>query len=251
MKAPPLRNDEIVGRAESFIDEFAKLRGGRRGLLTQGLQFDRVYEEFVYPNYGIVLDEKKALGVDETGRKILGYFEPSTNTAFIDVSLRDDPRRTFTLWHEVAGHGILQGDWLRSQIECGVVTTEQDLSPDTIDVLERQANLFATHAAAPSWLVDAMIVRVFHPTKPFLYFGPCTYWLEANGRSSPYHIFSFDDLCQTIAWRMQEYFGNLSKEALGYRVRDSGWVRDKSLPALKLFRRSRAPASVQRELALT
>lgn len=247
---PPFSNEEIVSRAESLIDEYAGVLGGRRELVKYGLQFERAYEELIYPNYGIALDEEENLGVDEAGQKILGFFEPWSNKAYIDVSLRDDPRRTFTLWHEVGGHGVLQGDWLRTQMKRRVVTTEQDLSPDTLNALERQANLFAAHAAAPTWLVNALIVKVLRPTKLFLYFGPCTYWLETNGCSRCYHVFSFDDLCQTIAWQMQPYFGRLSKEALGYRVRESGWVIDKTKPRLKLFRKSRAPVSVARELAL-
>ena len=39
---------------------------------------------------------------------------------------------------------------------------------------------------------------------------------------------SFDHLCQLIADKIQLYFGRLSKEALGYRVRDHGWIVDKT-----------------------
>jgi hypothetical protein len=182
-----------VARAEVFVDEFTRILGGKRDLVKNGLQFDRVYEEVIYPNYGIGLDEETDLGFDDAGRKIFGYFEPGENKAYIDLSLRKDPRREFTRWHEVAGHGILQGAWLRKLMSRGV-TTEDDLAPGTINVLERQANLFAANAAAPLWLVDAMIVRVFRPTKPFFYPGPCGYWLDANGWSRQYHILSFDDL---------------------------------------------------------
>jgi hypothetical protein len=246
IKPPPFTSEDIVARAEVFVDEFTRILGGKRELVRNGLQFDRVYEEVIYPNYGIGLDEKTDLGFDEAGRKIIGYFEPGENKAYIDISLRKDPRREFTRWHEVAGHGILQGAWLRKLMSRGV-TTEDDLSPDTINVLERQANLFGANAAAPLWLVDAMIVRVFRPTKPFFYPGPCGYWLDANGWPRQYHIFSFDELCQTIAWKLQPYFGYLSKEALGYRVRETGWVFDITKASLKLFRKAKS-AGVRRVL---
>lgn len=248
IKPPQFTNEQIEARAEQFVEEFTTILGGKRNLVLNGLRFDPVYEEVIYPNYGIALDEGKELGFDDDGRKILGYFEPSENKAYIDVSLKNDPRREFTRWHEVAGHGVLQGPWLR-KLTSRAVTTEDDLSPETIKVLERQANLFAANVAAPLWLVDAMIVRVYRPTKPFIYLGPSGYWLETNGQSRRYHIFDFDDLCQTIAWSLQPYFGYLSKESLGYRVRETGWVVDRTRPPVRLFRKSRKPIGA--ELVLT
>src|SRR5262249_12484155 len=158
---------------------------GRADLVTRGLRFDDVYDDIIYPHYGIELDESRHLGADDAGKKILGCYEPTRNRALIDRSLRDDPRRVFTLWHEVGGHGVLQGQWFRDQLNQrsfeAIVTTDASLAPDTVDALERQANIFASHAAAPSWLVDAVIAKVFRPTKLFLFFGPCLYWLEVNG----------------------------------------------------------------------
>jgi hypothetical protein len=246
-KAPPFTSEDVMARAEAFVDEFTRTLGGKLELVRNGLQFDRVYEEVIYPNYGIELDEGTDLGFDDAGRKIFGYFQPGQNKAYIDLSLREDPRREFTRWHEVAGHGILQGAWLRKLMSCSV-TTEDDLSPDTVNILERQANLFAANVAAPLWLVNAMIVKVFRPTKPFIFPGSCEYWLEANGWSRQYHILSFDHLCQTIAGSLQRYFGYLSKEALGYRVRETGWVIDTTKASLKLFRKAK-PVGAQRVLA--
>jgi hypothetical protein len=80
------------------------------------LSFDAAYNEFIYPKYDITLTEDQDLGIDDAGNKILGSFDPLDNAAFIDVSLSDDPRRTFTCWHEVGGHGLLQGEWLRKEL---------------------------------------------------------------------------------------------------------------------------------------
>jgi hypothetical protein len=137
-----------------------------------------------------------------------------------------------------------QGVWLRSEVNPRVVTTEQDLSPETVNILERQANLFAAPAAAPAWLVCAIIVKLFRPVRPFVYFGPSTYWIETNGRSRSFYVSDFDGLCQTIAGQMQPYFGRFSKEALAYRVRESGWVIDKTKPMVKLFRKARRPSEL-------
>ena len=97
------------------------------------------------------------LGHDEQRNKILGRFDVETNTAYIDTSLgpeSPDPRRIFTCWHEVGGHGILQGQWLcrelaRSHRFRYIITTEDSLDGRTRYELDRQANLFAAHAAAP------------------------------------------------------------------------------------------------------
>jgi hypothetical protein len=241
IKPPPYSSEQVVKQAERLIEDFRAIVG-RSWLLHHGLRFDDVYEQVIYPKYEIELDETKDLGFDEAGKKILGAFDVSNNVAFIDVCLKGDPRRVFTQWHEVGGHGVLQGQWLRDQLPRSgrrIITTEASLSANAISVLERQANLYASHAAAPSWFVDAVIGKVFRPTKPFLFFGPCRYWFEVNGIKSGYVAAAFEDLCQLIAWKIQPLFGRLSKEALSYRVKDSSWLVNKSTPSTRLYRTSK------------
>jgi hypothetical protein len=239
IKPPPFGFPQIINRAEKLIEDYRSIVGTST-MLHQGLHFEDVFEQVIYPNYEIELDESKDLGFDENGKKILGCFDPKGNRAFIDNSLEDDPRRVFTQWHEVGGHGVLQGEWLRNQLnrQRTIVTTEESLSPNTISILERQANLFASHAAAPSWFVDAVIVKIFRPTKPFLFFGPCRYWLDVNGMICCHHVDGFDELCRLIAWKIQRFFGGLSKEALGYRIKESPRVVDRTIPTTLLFRLS-------------
>jgi hypothetical protein len=248
IRPPPFSQAEILERAGRLIDQYCAIVG-RSELFRWGLHFDDVFEQAIYPLYGIQLDESRDLGTDpQTGKKTLGEFLPEENIAFIDRSLKDDPRRIFTLWHEVAGHGVLQGQWLRDQLRKlrvrhrRIVTTEDSLSPAAIDMLERQANLFASHAAAPEWLLHAVIVKVFRPTKLFVYIQPCTYWLEVHGRKCRYFVDSVDHLCALIAWKIQPHFGGLSKEALGYRIKESGWIADRSsVSSFRLFRSASVP----------
>ena len=155
----PKLSSEIIAAAESlslrYVEEL-------RDLALLGISFDRFYESVIYPDYGIVLEEECDLGFDAHGSKILGQFEPASNRVYIDASLSrslQDPRRTFTLYHEVAGHGVLQGEWLRAEFgrvsQSGkLTTTEAMLDLKTVNVLERQANLFAAHVAAPRWLLN-------------------------------------------------------------------------------------------------
>src|SRR5437016_4462903 len=115
IQAPPLRRQEIIERAGQLIEQYRRVVGTTR-IFHYGLHFDDVYEQVIYPEYQIGLDESQDLGTDAVGKKILGWFDPVQNKVFIDRSLKDDSRRAFTLWHEVGGHGVLQGAWLRDQI---------------------------------------------------------------------------------------------------------------------------------------
>lgn len=234
----PLGPAGIINKAEKLINDYIGIVG-LHSLRHRGIRFDDVYDQIIYPKHEIILNETTNLGNDEEGKKILGFFEPAENRAYVCSSLKNDPRRAFTQWHEVAGHGVLQGEWLRNQFGYGrIVTTEASLSPVTDRILERQANLFASQVAAPTWYVEVLIRHFFRPTKPFFFFRPCHYCLEVNGTSTRRYVASYEDLCHVIGGVIQPFFGRLSKEALGYQVKETGWVVDKSTRSFQLFRKS-------------
>jgi hypothetical protein len=199
--------------------------------------FDRIYEEFIYPEYEIELVENRDLGHDQFGEKILGKYLPQRNTAFIDPDLShdsDDWRRAFTLWHEVGGHGILQGDWLREQMQIhenfgDVTTTEFSLSNKTVDKLERQANLFAANAGAPLWLVEYTMKRVLRLTRPIRYVGPARYCLDVLNSRRYVQVNSFNHLCQLIGYYIRPTFGGISAECIGYQIAKSNWVVNETI----------------------
>ncbi len=233
--APPFAHEEIVRQADAIISKYESAVG-RDSLMREGMRFRDLYESVVYPDYEIELVEGVDLGVDADGRKILGMYDVEANTAFIDACIgpnSSDPRRTFTLHHEVLGHGVLQGAWLRKRFADEgrapfVVTTEHSLSPDTIRELERQANTFAARTSAPPWLLDVAVFECFRPTKPFIYPGPTQYWLEAYGISRPFQVESLHDLCRCIALPVRRRFDGLSTESLAYRIAESSWVHDRT-----------------------
>ena len=71
------------------------------------MSFEAIYEQLIYPDYGIVLEDKYDLGYDNDGIKILGKYDSKENVAFIDRSVSEkDPRRSFTCYHEVGGHAV-------------------------------------------------------------------------------------------------------------------------------------------------
>ncbi len=244
---PEISREEIVRQADLLDRAYREIAGARAVL---GTRFDHVYEQVIYPKYEIGLVEHIDLGVDEQGAKIFGYFDPRENVAYIDVSLRNDPRREFTCWHEVGGHGILQGAWLRSFFPAGnkvVVTTEASLDPATTAGLEWQANTFAAYGAAPSWYLNHAFTSIFRSPRPFVYSGPGNYDFEAKFGTKTHWISDFGKLCYQIACYIQRYFG-LSKEALGYRIEDSILAIDQTAPAKPfiLYRKAKVPSSAMR-----
>jgi hypothetical protein len=232
---------EVIKAAESltyrYVEEIKE-----NALL--GMNFDILYEHVIYPDYGVLFEDGCSLGFDADGNKILGQFEPGSNTAFIDAELSPDlkdPRRVFTLYHEVAGHGVLQGDWLRSEFKrvttlVRTTTTEAMLDPRTTGSLERQANLFAAHVAAPTWLLNYWMrtrLRLEHPVR-FISRGQ--YCVDEAGHTSFYFADTFNDVCRRLAWSLKPFFGGLSVEALSYRVAKVGWAIDQSKTHFRLHR---------------
>lgn len=228
---PRISRKQIINLAEGLVRSYFTTVG--RKFQRLGVSFDAIYEEFIYPQYEIELIEDEYLGSGDDDDEMLGAYEPATNRVFVDARLREnnDPRRVFTCWHEVGGHAILQGDWLRSQLnqksrDRTVVTTASMFSPNVESVLERQANLYASHAAAPTWLVGYAIHRCFGVTRPLRYIGPRKYSFALRSGTRTHAVDSFPEYCYWISRYIQRWFGKLSVEALSYRVADSTWVAD-------------------------
>jgi hypothetical protein len=249
IEAPPFSNRRIIQEAEELTKSYARdFKKVPASIFT--INFDHIYENFIYPKYGINLEEDCDLGYDNQGKKLLGRFDLATNTAFIDASLGPgsrDWRRTFTCWHEVGGHGILQGPWLKREMGrfCQtryIETTEASIDEQTEYKLERQANLFASHAAAPSWFLRYVLHTTYQPGHPFRYVGPGRYSFYVNKTDLFREIKDFNHLCWTVANYLSGRFGGLSREALGYRIAEVGFVIDDCHPGLRLNRSARSTA---------
>lgn len=213
------------------------------------ISFDSVYEQIIYPDYGIILEDTLDLGFDEDGKKILGKYDPVDNVAYIDVSIHGrDPRRAFTCWHEVGGHGVLQGDHLRKEMKrlsrrsC-VVTTSESLDLATVSALEWQANVFAANAAAPKPLLSYVVDQMMTLTRPIRYVGPGWYMLDIRGTCLRYKISSVNEMCRVIASHIQHRFGFLSVEALSYQIERLRYIIDVIPPKVSLHRVVPAPAT--------
>ena len=230
--APSLTRSEIIGAAGQLIQRYIEIRGCQY-VDRVGIDFDDVYNTVIYPEYEIGLVEDEGLGFDCKENRILGRFDVASNTAYVDASLRigtGDPRRAFTCWHEVGGHGVLQGAWLRDRLRLhsapsSIITTDAALTPATESVLKRHANVFTVNAAASLWLVQREIVRVFNSSHPFRYCGPCRYGFEVHGRYLTHYVGDFDELCSWIACHIKKKFWGLFTEAVSNRAKESGFVR--------------------------
>lgn len=244
MTPEKLTNAQIERRIQlAIVGPALDRMGGTDSFLREGWSFDRVHELVIEPTYSVTVEEDCDLGDTKEG-PILGAFDPIANIARIDRRISrgsSDPRRTFVLWHEVAGHGVLQGGWLRNQgISNGsnLIDTDLTLSDECRRVLERQANHAAACAAAPIHLVKLAIVHAFRPTNRLLEFKGKAHYGFRPGRWQP-EIESFQDFKRFIAAQIQPHFDSLSVECLSYRVEASGLVVDRSQtmpPTVQLFR---------------
>ncbi len=246
--APPFSDRRIIQTADELTRNYVRATKPDP-LLPLTISFDHVYENYIYPTYEIRLEEDCDLGCDTQGKKILGTYDLQTNTAYIDASLGPgsrDPRRVFTCWHEVGGHGVLQGDWLRRELAHfddlrPIVTTDESIDRRTQCMLERQANLFAAHAAAPTWFVRHVIQKTYDPARPIRYLGPGRYCLSVNTCTVFKEVDDFKHLCWIVADYISSRFGGLSNEALGYRLAEMRFVVDANKPGFRLNRVARAP----------
>lgn len=245
IRHPALSRGQIIRTAEVLIRRHYDIVGHRAARL--GLRFESIYDNVIYPDYEVELEFGEDLGYESgSGNKVLGKFLPHENVVFIDPILTpDDPRRTFTLWHEVGGHAILQGAWLRSElrrIHTELHTTEADLSPTVESRLEWQANVFAGHAAAPTWLIAYAMRTAFGLNRPYRYIGPQSYWFPFPKGDRSVHCRSLNEVCRRIAYCIQRWFGGLSVEALSYRIEESSCVVDETQVKTKLeLRRTARP----------
>lgn len=255
IQPPKFSNSEIIQRAEELTKLYAKSIEPELALAFTS--FDAVYSEIIYPEFEIELRENYDLGFDEDGIKILGEYDWMENVVYIDQVINEesgDPRRSFTLWHEVGGHAVLQGEWLRKEYarvtkDSRLVTTEVDITSQAVDVLERQANLFAANAGVPLWLLEYRMRQVYQPTRPFRFIGPSRYCLDVNGRCRYGNVRTFDDLCRFIAYYVKPSFGGMSTESIGYQVAKTYLIRDESTPKRPSPRLRRTQRRVQPQMA--
>lgn len=238
---PPFPPSHIQAVAAQIYSDYARAVGRER-LLSRGVLFRELYEEVLYPLYEIGLEEGHELGFAVDGEKILASFDVDANVVLVDQCIgpnSGDPRRTFTLHHEVIGHGVLQGKWLRDQRAAGhlglVMTTDQSICSPTLDRLEKQANAIAALTAAPTEVVIAAIAATYRPTKRFRFLRPCHYCLTPHGQTHRVWVDNAQELCACIAFHIRDRFDGLSTEALGYRVASIRLVDDRSMP-LVLYR---------------
>lgn len=212
----PMSKLQILERTHQFWLEYVK-EVGAEYVLAHGVDFNEVYDAVIYPKYEVHLEKNVYLGVDDSGDQILGQFLPKDNVALVNKTLCDteDKRKVFTQWHEVAGHGVLQGSWLRKNREKYPKLSTTQKSMNLIENnFERQANIFAANVAAPMNFVDYVYRLLFGINRKIPYCGPGIYFLNFQR----VYIKSPLDLAWKIAKKMQRFFGGLSAESLAYQV---------------------------------
>ena len=217
----PMSKRQILEKAHQFWLEYIR-EVGPEYVLNRGVDFDEVYDAVIYPHYEIILVKDEDLGLDDLGDPILGRFIPKENTALVDNKLfkTRDPRTVFTEWHEVTGHGVLQGEFLRKTESNNQKLYSTEKSMNLIEnTFEWQANTFAANIAAPLNFVYCVWVKMFGMWRKMRYTGPGYYNLSLlNGTNLRFYIGSASELARRIAGLMKRYFGGLSIESLSYQV---------------------------------
>lgn len=216
----PMSKSQILEKAHQFFQAYLR-EVGEDHVLKHGINFDEVYDALIYPCYEVILVRDQDLGVDDSGERILGQFLPKENTALIDKKLYacKDPRQVFTQWHEVAGHGVLHGKFLRKKEnrDCRLYSTQTSMNQFE-NAFEWQANTFAANVAAPLNYVRCIFTKLFGTKKRIRYYGPGRYDLYCNNEDRRVYVDSVSELAKAIAKQMQQFFGGLSIQSLSYQV---------------------------------
>ena len=216
----PMSELQIIEKAYQLFKKVIR-ELGENHVLNVGFDFEEAYDAVIYPDYEIQLIKNEDLGVDDDGCEILGQFLPKDNVALINKKLYEnsDPRRVFTAVHEVVGHGILQGKFLRdnSSKYPKLYDTEESISVMG-NTFERQANTMAANFITPGPFVLFLFMKLFRTKKKINYIGPRRYSLYFNGTDYFVNVSSPFELAWQIAKRIKHYFWGLSTESIAYRV---------------------------------
>lgn len=223
-----------------------RLLGQYRDAVSQDFQnlhaieFFHFYKAVIAPIFGTVIVEDVDLPPTSDGIQRLGTYEIAANRAIIALPVCD-PRRTWTLWHEVVGHGVLHGPYFRHILDeasrgGAIDVTAISISDQSRLEIERQANYLAASVAAPLDLVTYWVRRIFGIRKqdrPIRYTGAQSYTLSVNGKTLPFDISSHHDICRVVASKIRTFFGGMSVESLAYRVAETGLVQNRSASAFQ------------------
>ncbi len=224
----PMSKESIRGEAHELWVEFVNLVGPDH-VLRYGVNFDEMYEALIYPRYEIELDRNQSLGEDDSGVPVLGEFLPVHNAALIDRRLfeTNDRRLIFTTIHEVIGHGILHGPFLRKHAKKfprllstvdSTGQTKHGFDLRQMNTFEWQANAFAANVVAPRTYIWCLWIKLFGTDRLLTYRGPGEYFLSYMGKPRSFYVNTPYHLAWVIAKKMRYYFWGLSTQCIAYQV---------------------------------
>jgi len=224
----PMSKESIRHEAHQLWVDYVQ-EVGPEHVLDYGVNFDELYDALIYPRYEIELDRSQSLGEDDEGNPILGEYLPRDNAALVDRKLfaNKDPRRVFTLCHEVIGHGVLHGPFLRENAkrfpkllstDHSVGFTNTGFDWHQMNNFEWQANAFAANVIVPRTYIYCLWRKLFGMNRKLPYRGPRRYYLTCRDTTLAVRANSPFQLASVIAKRMQHYFWGLSVQCIAYQV---------------------------------
>lgn len=169
-----------------------------------------IYTSFIYPEYGeYELCYANIYEKNDEGER-WALTDCKKHKIVLDFSLQgqNKSRYAFTLAHEIR-HVI--------DFYTGVVPHPKYLTPKERLVIERRADVFATHLLMPAAFVLQKFREKFGDCYPIKFYGPGNYW--CNGRLR-YNIQNASDLNAYYARELQAYFSHVSIASLSIRLQE-------------------------------
>lgn len=215
-------NQKKLLQAVSDIHEKYYRHKSKAEITQSSLDIDEIHELVIYPEREVYIVKNVDLEVKEIdGIKYrpLGKYIEGENLILIssEISEKYDPRRPFVTAHEL-GHSEISGAEEEFFIE-GVYSN---------DDVEIAANAFAKFLLMPFWLLKHHFINSFGDN-PLVYSGPAVYCFHEKIYGDRQRtIYEFSHFCGEVARNLSQYFSHVSKQALGLRLYETGFIRNRS-----------------------
>lgn len=243
---PRLSKHEIRQIAQHHTNRFEQVVGSQT-IAAEGFAFSLFYEQYAKPLLGVRLIDGVDIDQPDDGSEVLGRYIPSLDLIQISTIVGPgsaDPRRAFTLWHEM-GHAILHSYFkdrrlLGRETQSPRSTTSDHAAGRCNGDAEWQANVIAGMLGAPARWLRFAVYTALNCDKSIIFTSPTTYTI---GRDHCSRVWcdSVDELAEAVARRIALRFGGLSVQSIAIQLKEERFV----CSADTLCRRSPARTSLR------
>lgn len=218
MYSDSLFSTHIYSTARSVLSKYCREMGWKH-LQDIRLDIQDIYDTIIYPEYEFALYTSIAL-YNDGEEEIWGKTVIDDKVILIDNRLKkDDPEYTHTLAHEI-GHALLHNQKDQT-FEYRPDRSRGIYDPQLVN--ELHADCFMEHLLMPYELVEVGYQSIYSD-RYFVYTGPGDY----NLKDGPCYVESLDELVEKLAMTLSSFFPNISIEKLGIKLKQFGFIENKS-----------------------